>query len=133
MAKLTRKQAAFVKELVNNPKQSATQAIINTYGKPDKPVEYNTARAIASENLTKPSIKSELAKYSNKVEDTLYQAVTDWGTHERPRQREIALDAAKYIHDKVHGKSVQQIQATTKSVSIQINLSGGDIGPQEQA
>jgi hypothetical protein len=38
---LTPKQKAFVQELLDNPKQSATQAVLKTYGKPDKPPTYS--------------------------------------------------------------------------------------------
>ena|SRR3990167_7695066 len=116
--KLSRKQAAFVQEIVNNPKQSATQAALKTYDTED----YRTAQNIASENLSKPIIRTELAKYSTQVEDTLYRAVSDWGDHERPRQREIALDAAKYIHDKIHGKATQRVETRSEAVVIQIDL-----------
>lgn len=120
--KLTRKQEAFVRELVENPKQSATSAVMKTYGKPDKPVSYQTARALASENLTKPSIQTELAKYTKQVEDTLYRAVVDWGDSDTPRKREIALDSAKFIHDKVHGKATQRVETKSEQVSININM-----------
>ena len=56
MRPLTRKQQAFVKHLVDNPKASATQAVKATYGKPFKPVTELSARYIASDNLTKPNI-----------------------------------------------------------------------------
>ena len=121
--KLTRKQKPFVRELVENPKQSATAAALKTYGKPDKPIKYTTANAIAVENLQKPLIQSELAKYTRQVEDTIYQAVVDWGDSDVPRKREIALDSAKFIHDKVHGKATQRVETKSEQVNININMS----------
>lgn len=120
--KLTRKQEAFVRELVENPKQSATAAALKTYGKPDKPLNYQTANAIAVENLQKPAIQTELAKYTKQIEDTLYRAVVDWGDSDTPRKREIALDSAKFIHDKVHGKATQRVETKSEQVSININM-----------
>lgn len=119
---LTKKQAAFVKELIDNPKQSATQAVLKTYGRPDKPIKYNTARALASENLAKPAIRTKLAQYNDMVESTLLQTVQDWGQHDKPRQREIAQNAAMYIHDKVHGKATQKVETKSEQVSININM-----------
>lgn len=124
--KLTRKQEAFVRELVENPKQSATASAMKTYGKPDKPITYQTANAIAVENLQKPAIQTELAKYTKQVEDTLYRAVVDWGDSEQPRKREIALDSAKFIHDKVHGKATQKVETRSEQVTISIDLTGVD-------
>lgn len=123
---LTPKQKAFVQELLDNPKQSATQAALKTYGKPDKPINYNTARSLASENLAKPAIQTKLAQYNDMVESTLLQTVQEWGSHERPRQREIAQNAAMYIHDKVHGKATQKVETRSEQVTISIDLTGVD-------
>jgi len=66
MTNLTLKEQAFVKEVVNtlNP----TEAVRRVYdlgskgGSKTKKQRDQTARAIASENLTKPHIKKELGK-----------------------------------------------------------------------
>lgn len=115
---LTRKQKAFVKHLIDNPKESATKAVLATYDNPT----YQTARSLATENLAKPAIISELAKYNNLVENTLLTTIQDWGREDSPRKREIAQDAAKYIHDKVHGKATQKVEQTSTQVSISIDL-----------
>ena len=94
---LTRKQQAFVRYLIENPKASATQAVINTYDK----TTYATAGQIASENLRKPQVVSELAKYNNLVENTLLNTVNDWGNSNKVAERALATDTAKYIHDKL--------------------------------
>lgn len=119
---LTPKQKAFVQELIDNPKQSATQAVLKTYGRPNKPIKYNTARALASENLAKPAIRTKLAQYNDMVESTLLATVQDWGQHDKPRQREIAQNAAMYIHDKVHGKATQRVETRSEAVTISIDL-----------
>lgn len=115
---LTRKQQAFIKHLVDNPKSSATEAAAQSY----EIVNRNTAKSIATENLTKPAIRSELAKYNGMLESALIKTVDDWKDHEKPRQREIAMDVAKYVHDKVHGKATQRVEQHTETVSISINL-----------
>jgi hypothetical protein len=117
---LTRKQAAFVKHLVENPKQSATAAAAATYNLKNRKV----AGVVANENLKKPSIVSELAKYTNLVENTLVTTVSDWGRSDNSRQREIAQNAAMYVHDKIHGKATQKTEVLSTTLNIGIDLSG---------
>jgi len=129
---LTPKQKAFVQELIDKPKQSATQAVLKTYGKPNKPPTYLSARNIASENLTKPNIITKLAQYNDIVESTLLQTVQDWGQHDKPRQREIAQNAAMYIHDKIHGKATQKVETRSEQVTISIDLTRGSEQPDQE-
>lgn len=124
MRPLTRKQAAFVRHMVENPKDSATTAAFNTYDVKTR----RTAEVIASENLMKPEIRLELAKYSNDAEMTVLEVMetsrnkmhsderrgVDWGT--------LAQRTAESLLDRVHGKAKQSIDITSKSVNININL-----------
>lgn len=121
---LTTKQRAFIKELVDNPKKSATQAALKAYDT-DSP---QVAQAIASENLSKPMIRSELAKYNGMLESALINTVDEWKDHERPRQREIAMDVAKYVHDKIHGKATQKVETRSESLEIHIDLTSSESG-----
>jgi len=122
---LTPKQKAFVQELIDNPKQSATQAVLKTYGKPDKPISYQTARSVASQNLTKPNIKTKLAQYNDMVESAILQTIQDWKNHDKPRQREIAMNQAQFVHDKIHGKATQKVETRSEQVTISIDLTRG--------
>lgn len=120
--KLTRKQEAFVRHLVENPKDSATDAALATYGSPGKELAYATAGAIAYENLNKPQIISELSKYNNLVENTIINTINDLNTSDKTADRALALDAAKYVHDKLHGKAVQKVDVQSTKLSISIDL-----------
>lgn len=120
--KLTKKQRAFVQHILENPKDSATKAALAAYGKPDKPTTYLSAGAIASENLRKPQIIMALGMANEKVESVLMNTVNDYGTSEKIQERTLAVDTAKYIHDKLHGKAKQQIDVQSTSVNISINL-----------
>lgn len=51
---LTRKEKAFADHIINNPKDSNTEAAAQTYDASTRDV----ARQIASENLAKPHIRS---------------------------------------------------------------------------
>lgn len=116
--KLTRKQAAFVKELIDNPKKSATEAAARTYDVANR----QTAEVIAYENLRKPQIISELSKHNDMIESALVNTVNDWKQEDNSRKREIAMDTAKFIHDKTHGKATQQIQIDKRAVVINISM-----------
>ena len=120
---LTRKQSAFVKHLIEHPKDSATQAVIKTYGSKNPP-NTTTASAIAYENLRKPQIVTELAKYNNLVENTLINTINDYSTSDKLGQRTLAVDTAKYIHDKIHGKATQKIEQQSTKLVINIDLTG---------
>jgi hypothetical protein len=119
---LTRKQQAFVRYWLENPKASATQAALATYGT-NNPV---VAASIAYENLRKPQIRAYLEDVGQLMETTIITAVRDWGDSPNSRRREIALDAAKYAHDKIFGKSRQVVQATNNKVEVSIDLSDAD-------
>jgi hypothetical protein len=109
---LTRKQEAFVTELIKNPKMSATQAIKNTYN-----VSTNhSAEVMASENLRKPEIISRLGDANNMIEQVLMDTVGEYGNSDKIQERSLAVDTSKWIHDKIHGKAVQ------KSSSVNFNF-----------
>ena len=119
---LTPKQAAFVKHIIDNPKDNATKAAQVAYGKPGELLKAEVAGTIANQNLNKPAVISALQEHMELVESTLVNTIREWGAHERPRQREIAQTAAMYVHDKVLGKSRQQIDIKTEAVIISIDL-----------
>lgn len=131
---MTRKQAAFVHQLVSDPKLSATEAAARTYGKPGKEMTRHTAESIASENLRKPEIMLELAKHSNTAENVILEVMTrskemmntdsaravDWATNAR--------QTADSLLDRVHGKATQRTEVNVQSTNITIDLTGGEFG-----
>jgi hypothetical protein len=125
---LTNKQKAFVQELVKNPKQSATQAAIKTYGNGETTITEGTAQQIAHDNLMKPNIQMELAKYSNDAELTVFNLMkqseryADNPDKEGAAHASVALSAAKDILDRVHGKAMQRTEVTTTGVTLTIDL-----------
>jgi hypothetical protein len=127
-AKLTRKQKAFVKELVDNPKRSATEAVSRVYDVGNR----DTARSMAAENLAKPSIIMALGEHAQMFESAIVGVVNDWGASESTRKREIALDAAKFGHDKIFGKATVTVHQQTEIVSIAINLTGDGEAPPDE-
>lgn len=128
--KLTRKQKAFADALMSDPKKTQAQAYMEAYDvKPD--ASKYSIQVEASRTLKKPSVISYLANYNELIENTLLSTVNDWGNSDNTRQREIAVNTAEFIHDKIHGKAKQQIQTESKVVTISINLAGdGELPPE---
>jgi hypothetical protein len=127
---LTRKQEAFVKHLVDNPKSSATQAALATYGKEGKPTTIGTAQQIAHDNLSKPNIVQELQKYMSKAEYNLMilaDKTTEYallGGKDGASYAGVAERVNNSILDRLVGKAVQRQEVTTKAVTLNIDLTG---------
>lgn len=116
---LTRKQKLFVDFLLNNPKASATQAVIHAYD----PTSYITARSIASENLTKPSILAVLRGASTEAENVLLEVMRNSSRlKSNASHASIASSVANSVLDRVHGKATQRIEQHTSSVTLHIDL-----------
>jgi len=67
--RLSGKQKTYIAEYIKNGK-NGTRAALKAYGKPDKPVSYNTAHSISSENLQKPAIQEAIDQALIKLEAT---------------------------------------------------------------
>lgn len=117
---LTRKQQNFVQVMIDNPNLSGTEVAQQVYNT----ITRKSAAVIASQNLRNNEIRSSLGLVNDIVEGTLAGTVKDWGQSDKPREREIAIDAAKFIHDKIHGRAKQSISTESKHVVVSIDLSG---------
>lgn len=114
LPKLTRKQAAFVRQLIENPKMSGTQAALATYNVNNDV----TAASVASENLRKPLILAHLEQASERAELNMLEFMAQ---RKDPR---LAFDASKDVLDRVHGKATQRVESVSTGVSITIDLTG---------
>lgn len=110
--KLTRKQKAFADELVANPKQSATKAVLKTYNV--KPIG-SSARTIAAQNLAKPSIQLYLDKHVQKAKNRVVELIDS-------DKEDIALRASDSILDRTLGKATQRTEVQTTGVTLTIDL-----------
>lgn len=113
--KLTRKQKMFADALIKDPKKSGSEVVKQIYNVNTD----NTARSIASENLTKPNILAYMVEKSTLAEQRIIQLM-------RSDNERIALDASKDILDRVHGKATQRIEQQSTSVKISIDLTSSD-------
>lgn len=118
---LTRKQREFVKELVTNPKATKVSAYKKAYNvAPTTKIESVYREAIATSQ--KPQVISALTNYNELVENTLTNTVKHFADSDKVAERSLAVDTAKYIHDKIHGKATQRIEQQTTGVTLTIDL-----------
>lgn len=110
---LTRKQAAFVRAIIENPKISATEAAARSYDVTSR----MTAGAIASENLQKPQIQQILRNHAEMAEQRIATLM------KQDDDKRLAFDAARDIQDRVHGKATQRVEQATTTVKFTIDLS----------
>lgn len=123
---LTRKQKLFVKHIVDNPKASATAAAKAVYNIKDH--AGSTARTIAAENLAKPSILAELAKYDNTAQSVIIEVMEyskelgRSGTAAGAAYAANARQSADSLLDRIHGKATQRTEVTSRAVTLNIDL-----------
>lgn len=111
LPKLTRKQEVFVNALLSDKKVSGAEAARRAYNVTTD----NAARAIASENLTKPNVMQHLQANSERAEQVIVSLLG-------AEKDEVKLASAKDILDRVHGKATQKIEQTTTGVTLTIDL-----------
>jgi len=125
---LTRKQQAFVRYLLANPKASATEAANQTYSVANRGV----AGTIAVENMQKPAIMAVLEKHDLKAQKVLAEGLQAtkgiYANGEKVDEEidhQVRLRAADSILDRLHGKATQRVEQ--HSTSVNLNLSLNDI------
>lgn len=126
---LTRKQAAFIKHLIEKPKDSATKAALATYGTEDKPITYGAAQQVAHDNLSKPNVRLELAKHSQTAEIKLLEVLeesskrmTNSSDRDGSAWANVLAHTANSVLDRVHGKATIKLEQQSTSVNINIDL-----------
>lgn len=124
--KLTRKENAFVQHVVENPKDSFTEAAFQAYNAKSRTVAAN----IAAHLREKPHIVAELEKYSSTAEHNLIKlanVATDYameGGKEGAAYAGVAERVNNSILDRLHGKAIQKSEQTTVAVQLNVDLSG---------
>lgn len=126
---MTGKMQAFVKQRIDNPTKTLTQAVIDAGYDVNSRV---SASVVGRDLMTKPGIIMALAKHAALFESAIVGTVSDWKDSETPRKREIALNAAMFGHDKIFGKATVKLEQQTSIVKINIDLTGsGGTPPPE--
>lgn len=95
-------------------------AYLKAYDKDESKLKHPGQQAV--DMFDTRGAKLALLEYKNLAEQTLVDAMSDWGRSDKPRERELALDAAKFVHDKVEGKATQKVETKSEVISFSINL-----------
>lgn len=106
--KLKPKTIAFVEELINDPKQSQTQAYLKTHNTNNP----NSARASASQLLATPNVSI----YTNAIENKAKRRIAELVNSDK---EDIALRASQDILDRNIGKAVQKTVSTNLNITFE--------------
>jgi hypothetical protein len=104
--KLTPKQEGFVKDVLDG--EPGVRAALNNYDTTD----YNTAAAIASENLRKPNIIERLRA----AQHIAYATILDLA--QNAEKEDVRLRASQDIIDRTEGKATQRSDITSDGKPI---------------
>lgn len=120
-AKLTPKRKAFIQAKIDNPTISNQDAVIRA--------GYNVSSKVSASNIgndlmQQPVVQMALAQHNELLESSIIGTVRDWKDSDTPRKREIALTAAMFAYDHVHGKSTTRIESHVESFNVTIDLTG---------
>lgn len=116
---LTRKQKAFVKYLIDNPKASGTQAAIHAYDD----TTYNAAAQIATDNLKKPQVLKMLNDAVEEAEGTILDVMrSSKALKKDAKHAAVAKSAAESVIDRIHGRPTTHVQAVGTVVTIGLDL-----------
>ena len=121
---LTGKQRAMILERLKD-KTAPNHKIIERAGYKGNE---HTRSQIYLENMRKPEIRSKLDDVAIEMEETLITDVRQYRDSDKIQERQFANDTARWIHDKVKGRAKQQLDLTSTSVTLAIDLSGKQDG-----
>jgi len=128
--KLTPKRKAFIQARIDNPKEPISTSV--------KKAGFNVKNTYSASTLGRnlmqnKNVQMALAEHNELFESAIVGTVKDWKDSEVPRKREIALNAAMFGHDKVHGKATTRIESHSEVVKIAIDLTGsGETPPPDE-
>ena len=100
---LTYKEREVIRKITTE-KMTPTRAVMQTYDT-DKPTN---AGAIWNTLKKKPKVQMALMSHSDLAEQVIVNTMAEFSTSQKQWERTLAVDNAKWLHDKVHGKAVQQ-------------------------
>jgi hypothetical protein len=111
---MTTREQKLVDLLQENPKLSQTEAYLQVFPTNNR----NAARAQAAKALAKPSVQIYKSTWVNKAKKRIHELSTG------ARSEDVSLRASQDILDREFGKSRQQVDLHTTSVSLSIDLTG---------
>ena len=119
--KLTGKQQSMITERLKDPKAPNSE-IIRRAGYNAQSISAQSQQYI--QNMKIPEIVSKLEPVVDEIEEALISTVRRYKNSDKLTEVQEAMTNARWIHDKVKGKAVQQIQSTSTKLVISIDLTG---------
>lgn len=127
--KLSEKRKLFLKYKMDNPAMSNMELLLKAGYHPK---DTQSAAVMANRIMKAPEVQQKLSEHASVFESVILGTAKDWGSHEKPRQREIALNAAMFAYDHIFGKATVKIEQQVSVVKIAINLTGdGEDAPRD--
>lgn len=116
---MTGKQKAMIVERIKDSKASNAE-IIRRAGYKASTIQNASQQYL--ENMMKPEIAKKLNNVVDEMEDALITTVRRYKDSEKLPEVIEAMNNARWIHDKVHGKATMKIQQSTTGVTLTIDL-----------
>ena len=124
---LTGKERAYVQYRIENPLSTKAEAVKAVYDvKPD--VKTKTLENMASTIEKRPPVLAILTNHAERAEELLTELMettvkfSTTGSKEGAQYAGVAERTLNSVLDRVHGKAKQSIDITSKSVSINVDL-----------
>lgn len=106
--KLTWKQKKFADHYIVSG--NATQSALKVYGKEKKPLVYQTAHSLGSENLSKPTVMEYIQSKAQDCAENIYELA------KTAQNENVRLNASKDVLDRAGFKAIERSISITKDV-----------------
>ena len=117
IVKLTPQQKAYADLLLEQPNTAQTDIVKQAY---PNVTDSNLASTIAAQNNKNTDIQIYTSEQVSKAKRRIVELIDS-------EREDISLRASVDVLDREHGKAVQQVQTTSKVMTINIDLSGNGL------
>lgn len=114
--RLTQKQRVFVREVKKG--KTPTDAVRIAYPN----VKREHASQMAYTNMNNAKILSHLTEFNDMVETAITGTIRDYMDSDDIKERALAVETAKWTHDKIHGKATRKVENTNLNINIETLL-----------
>lgn len=122
------REKKFVDAVINGEKRTLTKAVQQIYADEGREITYKTASSRVGELRKRPAVMAILHEYEENAQKGLVE-VADYSTKlgkmggkEGAAYASVALTAHDKILDRVHGRAKQQVDVTTRAVTVNMDL-----------
>lgn len=122
VVKLTPNQKAYADTKLENPNMPLTEVVKRAY---PNVKDSNVASTIAALNDKNKDLQIYTGEQVNKAKKRIVELIDS-------EREDISLRASVDVLDREHGKAVQQVQTTSRVMTISIDLTNGLVEPQTE-